>query len=418
MTTQLGEKIRLTDLAHPVLSELQRTVSEQAKAHPVTMTTDAVLAAARERTGLSDFGPDDFRERLGMWMQALEDDRELSAVGRASAFNEAVRYAAARLQVEDTIRRHPEILDIDVDRPLVIAGLPRSGTTYLLQLLSADRRLRSLPHWEAVRPVREPYVGDGGDTRYDLCAAEWAQTDAVMPYVKAIHEFSPDHISEDIELQGLDFGGYYLEWIAHVPAWRDYQFAHDATPVYRYMRKAMQLLSWQQGPNRWVTKCPQHMEQLPAVDAALPGAYIVVNHRDPVASIQSAITGIAYSARLNRTRVDMKGIADYWIDRYERLLRACVRDRDRLDPARSYDLYFHDLMADPLGRIEDIYARAGVPFDEQSRDAFQGAIERNKRGRHGQLVYDLRGDFGLEPEAIRERFAFYFDRFPVRVEVK
>jgi hypothetical protein len=284
--------------------------------------------------------------------------------------------------------------------------------------MSADARLRSLPHWEAVRPVGAAYVKDGKDIRHDLCAGDWAQMDAVMPYIKSIHEFTPDHISEDIELQGVDFGGYYFEWQAHVPAWRDYQFAHDSTPVYRYMRKMMQLLSWQRGPNRWVTKCPQHMEQLLEVNAALPGAYTVINHRDPVASIQSAITGVAYSARLARTRVDMKQIAGYWIDRYEHLLRNCVRDRDRLDPARSQDLYFHELMADPFGLIEDIYSRADIPFDQQTRDAFQGAIDRNRRGRHGQLVYDLRGDFGLEPDAIRERFAFYFDRFPVKVEVK
>jgi len=418
MATAIAEKIRLTDLAQPVLSELQAAALAYAQDNPVDMSEKGVLDAARARTGLSDFGAEDFRERLAMWIKALNDDAELSAAGRMSCFNEMVRFASNRLQAEDQIRRHPEILDVDIDRPLIIAGLPRSGTTYLLQLLSADRRLRALPHWEAVRPAREPFIVDGKDTRYDLCAAEWEQIDAVMPYVKAIHEFTPDHISEDIELQGIDFGGYYFEWIANVPEWRDYQFAHDPTPVYRYTRRMMQLLSWQSGPNRWVTKCPQHMEQLLSVDAAFPGSCIVINHRDPVASIQSAITGVAYGSRLTRTRVDMAAIADYWVDRYERLLRACVRDRDALDPNRSFDLYFHELMADPFGLIEQIYAKADLPFDQQTRDWFQGAIDRNKRGKHGQLTYDLRGDFGIDPEAIRERFSFYYDRFPVRIEVK
>jgi hypothetical protein len=95
-----------------------------------------------------------------------------------------------------------------------------------------------------------------------------------------------------------------------------------------------------------------------------------------------------------------------------------VRDRDALDPNRSFDLYFHELMADPFGLIEQIYAKADLPFDQQTRDWFQGAIDRNKRGKHGQLTYDLRGDFGIDPEAIRERFSFYYDRFPVRIEVK
>lgn len=419
MSADVAEKIRLTDLANPVLTDIQAGALAFCQANPVTLAADVVLAAAQQGTGLSDFGPDGFRERLALWMRAGDNDTELSAAGRANLFSEAVRLASNRLQVEDTVRRHPEILDIEIERPLIIAGLPRSGTTYTLQLMSADPRLRSLPHWEAVRPVKAPFVKDGKDTRHELCAAEWAQTDAVMPYIKLIHEFSPDHISEDIELQGLDFGGYYFEWIAHVPEWRDYQFAHDMTPVYHYVRKAMQLLSWQKGPNRWVTKCPQHMEQLLTVKSAFPDSYIVINHRDPVASIQSAITGIAYGARLTRTRVDMDAIAEYWIDRYERLLRACVRDRDQLDPAQSYDLYFHELMADPFGQLEKVYQGAGVTFDQQTRDAFQQAIDHNKRGKHGQLAYNLREDFGIDPAAIRERFAFYYNRFPeVRIEVK
>jgi hypothetical protein len=153
--------------------------------------------------------------------------------------------------------------------------------------------------------------------------------------------------------------------------------------------------------------------------AALPGAFIVINHRDPVASIQSALTGMAYSSRLTRKKLDFQEMADYWIDRYERLLRACVRDRDAVPDDRSYDLYFHELMSDPVGQLEAIYRKADVPFDDQTRAAFAEAIAANQRGKHGQLTYDLRGDFGLEPEAVRERFGFYFERFPeVRVEVK
>lgn len=413
-----SEKIRIADLGNPVLSEEQKGVLAYANANPPELTTEKVLAAACAQTGLSDFGADDFRVRLDLWMQSTNEDEELSQLGRLNLFNEAIRYAVARLYVEDQIKRAPEILDVPVDDPFLIAGLPRSGTTYLLALMSADRRLRSLPHWEGVRPVAAPYIKEGVDTRHALCEAEWARTDALMPFIKNIHEFSPDHISEDIELQSIDFGGYYPEWLAKVPRWRDWQLANDQTNVYRYMRKAMQLLSWQSGPTRWVTKCPQHMEKLLEVTGAFTNPVVVINHRDPVASIQSAITGVAYSARITRTRVDPRQIAEYWIDRYEKLLRACVRDRDRLDPARTYDVLFHDLMADPIGQLRNIYQKSDVELDVTTLGAFEAAIAANKRGKHGQLVYDLRGDFGLEPEAIRERFQFYFDRFPVRAEVK
>lgn len=414
----LAEKMRITDLADPVLTDIQRQALTAAEAHPVTLEPESVLAAARAATGLSNFGDDGFRPRLALWLKCCDEDEELSAVGRAGVFGQAVNYATQRLYLEDLILRYPEIEDINIDRPVVIAGLPRSGTTYALALMAGDPRVRSLPHWEGVRPVAEPYLVEGRDTRYDLCAQEWAQTDAVLPFTKMIHEFAPHHITEDIELQGMDFGGYYIEWTAHVPPWRDFQFSTDRTPWLHYMRRAMQALTWQKGPNRWVTKCPQHMEQLTEVNAALPGAFTVITHRDPIASIQSAISGVAYSARLSRTSVDLGQIADYWIDRYERLLRTCVRDRDALDSRRSYDLYFHQLMADPMGELTAIYAAADLPCDDSTRTAFQAAIQDNKRGKHGQLIYDLRSDFGLEPKAIRERFAFYFERFPkVRVEV-
>lgn len=413
-----SEKLRIDDLAHPVLTEMQKQALAYAEANPVSLTPAAVLSAAQTATGLSDFGSDDFRPRLELWLKSCDEDKGLSAAGRGGVFQQAVNYATQRLYLEDLIRRNPEIEEVDIDRPVIIAGLPRSGTTYTLALMAGDPRLRSLPHWEGVRPVAEPYIVDGKDTRFEICDREWAQIDALMPFTKAVHEFAPEHITEDIELQGLAFGGYYIEWSARVPAWRDFQFSTDRTPWLRYVRRAMQALTWQKGPNRWVTKCPQHMEQLVEVNAALPGAYTVITHRDPVASIQSAITALGYSSRIGRKSVDLQEIASYWIDRYERLLRACVKDRDAIPADRSYDLYFHKLMADPMGELETIYRGAELPFDEQTRNVFQTAIDANKRGKHGQLAYDLRGDFGLDPAEIRKRFSFYFERFPeVRVEV-
>ena len=411
-------KIRITDLKNPQLTDIQRHALEQAGAHPVSLTAPAVLEAAKASTGLSDFGDMSFLPRLELWMSAADADKALSSVGRAAVFGLAFRFACARLDLEDLIKRHPEIEQVSLESPIVIAGLPRSGTTYMLQLMGADPRLRALPHWEGIRPVGDRYIVDGKDTRFDLAAAEWEQQDAVLPFMKMIHEFAPEHITEDIELTGMDFGGYYLEWIARVPEWRDYQLSHDPLPWLRYLERAIKAVVWQKGPNRWVGKCPQHMEQLLAVSTALDGSYLVINHRDPVASIQSAITSQAYASRLTHTTYDRKEIATYWIDRYESLLRGCVRDRDLIDQDRSYDLYFHKLMSDPFSELQAIYGKAGIPFDDQTRAAFQRAIDENKRGKHGQLAYDLRDDFGIDPNEIRERFSFYFDRFPeVQVEV-
>lgn len=415
----MAEKVRITDMKSPVLTEAQRQLLDYTGANPVTLTAGAVIAAAKAQTGLHDLGDKDFLHRLELIMAAADADANLSSAGRAAIFGLATRFVRARLELEDYIRRHPDVEDIELAPPLIDAGLPRSGTTYTLQLLAADRRLRSLQHWEGLRPVGDHYVKNGKDTRYALAEAEWIEADAISPIAKLTHEFTPDHITEDIELTGMDFGGYYFEWFANIPQWRDYQYAHDPAPWLGYLRRAIKALVHQGGPNRWVGKCPQHMEQLCAIADAFPGAFLIINHRDPVASIQSGITMMGYAARFTQRHLDLGQIADYWIDRYERLLRRCVEDRDQLDPDRSYDLYFHKLMADPMGEMGAIYARAGLDFDDQTRASLQAAIDANSRGKHGQLQYDLRGDFGLDPAAVRERFGFYFDRFPeVRIEVE
>jgi Sulfotransferase family len=412
--------IDIIDLANPVLTDMQKMALEHAPEVP--LDEESVLSAARDATGLTDFGDEGFRERLRLWLQCTRDDTALTRIGQAGIVQIAIRYATNRLRIEDLVRRHPEILEIEIAKPLVIAGLPRSGTTHLQNFLGADTRLRSLPYWEAVRPVPAPdEVARPGedDPRRAKCAAEWAQQDALMPLMKSIHEFSPDHISEDVEFQGIDFGSYYPEWIIRAPAWRDYCEERDQTPIYEYLKKCLQVLDFLTGgEKRWLLKCPQHMEMLIPLTRVFPDATIIITHRDPVASIQSAITGPCYSARVTRTHVDPDEVAEYWIDRYERLLRACVRDRDLLDDARTVDVYFDRFMADEMSVLSEIYDKAGLALDDDVESKMDAFLEANPRGKHGRLVYNLRRDFGLTPEAVRSRFQFYLDRFPVPVEVK
>ncbi|MEA3178827.1 MAG: hypothetical protein QOI59_2350 [Gammaproteobacteria bacterium] len=417
----MAANIDITDLLNPVLTPEQRAALDATAAHPVTLSSSAILDAARAATGLSDFGPPDFLQRLEVWLKSIDEDTQASSVTRMSLFQMCVRYASTRLRLEDFLKQHPEARDVVIDRPIVVAGLPRSGTTHLLNLLSADRRLRSLPWWEAIAPVPDRRDGDAGtqpDPRWTRAEAGWVQQDAMLPHMKAMHEFSPDHVSEDVELQAIDFSSYLIEWLARAPRWRDYYLAHDQTSTYAYMKKALQVLTFLKGPNRWVTKCPQHMEQLPAVHGVFPDAAIVVTHRDPVASIQSAITMSCYAARILRKRVDPQGDAEYWIDRYERLLRRCVRDRDTLPESQVLDVYFHELMADSDAVLKQIYSKAGLSLTPAALAQLHEFLAAHPRGKYGQVQYNLRRDFGLQPEAIRERFQFYLDRFPVRIEVK
>jgi hypothetical protein len=421
----LAEEIRITDLGDPQLSEAQQGARDYAETLDIDLGGDSILAEARAATGLDDFGPGDFLERLELLCDEWGSDPELVNLGRLSLRNKLVQHASSRLLIRDLLGRHPEIHDVQVRAPIIVAGLPRSGTTHLLNLMAADARLRALPLWESYEPVPRPGEAtpdSGVDPRYQRCEDTWQMMKSLSPLLAAMHPMNPDHIHEELELMGPDFASYNYEWLCVSPRWRDHYYATDQTPHYEYMKTVLKILTWQDGDHtgestRWVLKCPQHLEQLPVLNTVFPDATVAVTHRDPVSVIQSAITMLAYGQRINRRRVDLEGLVNYWSDRVMHLLQACVRDREVLPPERSIDVLFHEFMADDIGMVERIYERAALPMTGAARARLQAFMDAHPRGRDGRVVYDLQGDFGVEPSALRERFAFYFERFPVRVEV-
>jgi hypothetical protein len=415
------DDIRIDDLAAPVLNDIQRMGIDYGEAKHTELTVDAVCAAARARTGLEDFGPDDFRERLGVQLAEMDADPERTGLGRLLMFADCTRYAANRLRIADLLRRHPEITDIPIERPVIVIGLPRSGTTNLVNLLAADTRFRSMPLWESYEPVpdpREPVEVDGVDPRWSRCQQAWEAMQAGAPFVAAMHPMEPDHVHEENELMAPDFSNYNLEWVARAPEWRDYYLAHDQTPHYAYLKQVLQILQWYRPRDRWVLKSPQHLEQIGPLLTTFPDATIVVTHRDPVAVVQSTATMLTYGARTAYRTPRPDWYVDYWTDRIGRLLDASLRDRHLLPHDRTVDVFFHEYMADEMGTLQRVYDCAGIELTDDARTEIAAYQADHPRGKEGRVVYDLRGDFSVTPEEVRSRFAAYLDHFPVRIEVQ
>lgn len=413
--------IRITDLASPQLNQMQQGAIDFFEQNPVTLTVDAVLSKAVKETGLSDFGAEDFKARLAIWLNAVDTNPNMYQLGRYSFFADCLRYAKARLRIEDVLKRHPEILEEKIVAPIIVVGLPRSGTTHLLNLISADTRLRSLPLWEAYEPVpatEEIGLEPGNDRRFQRVQEIWQAMDAMVPHVKAMHPMTPEHIHEEIELQGADFSSYIPEWISWVPEWRDYYYQHDQTPHYEYMLKVLKILQWQKPKERWVLKSPQHLEQLGPLMKVFPDASIVVTHRDPLSVIQSAATMYSYSSRLRERSIDPAKHFGYWADRIEHLLQASIRDRHLLPRGKTTDVFYNEFMKDDIGEVERIYAAADFELNLGARRQMINFADANKHGRNARVAYDMRADFGVEPDEIRERFSFYFNAFPVVREVE
>ena len=415
-------EIRITDLARPEFTEFQRSAREFGDTLTVDFNRDEILAEASAEFGLSDFGPDEFLERLDLLCLDWSSDTNLNGLGQMMLRSQLVDYARTRLLVMDYLKHHPDVHDIEIRQPIIVVGLPRTGTTHLVNLLAADSRMRSLPCWEAREPLPRPDdepLPDGTDPRYQRGAQAWEMMVQAGPLIAAMHDMAPDTIDEEISLMYPDFSTYSFEWNSFAPRFRDHYFATDQLPRYEFLKTMLKLLLHRQppeAPTRWVLKSPMHLENLPELRAMFPDATYVVTYRDPVSVIQSAITMLAYGHRMTRKKVGIAQLAEYWPDRMERLLRRMVEHFAALPPDQRVDVHFHDFMADNAAVVRRVHHTAGLPETEQSQREIADFVEANPRGKHGQIVYDLEGDFGIDPSKLRTRFKFYFDAFGVQPE--
>jgi hypothetical protein len=415
--------VRIDDFASPRFSDDVRAIRDAVVPIAAELELEAgpMIEQAQSETGLHDLGDGDdpgYRERLDVLLAGLREDAGLAPFGVVSNHALLVGLLRTRLLVADLLARHPEIRDVPIARPIVIVGLPRTGTTHLHNLISADPALRSLPYWESLEPVLAP--GDepapgAPDPRVARTQVAVDLIDAAMPLFKRMHEMTVDHVHEEIQLLAVDLSSMLFETTAPMPTWRDYYRAHDQTPHYEYLKLLLQVLTWLRGGERWVLKSPQHSEQLPALLSVFPDATFVVTHRDPVSVTASVCTMITYSARMNVEHPDPHAFGRYWSARVEDLLTACARDRDRLPEDQAIDVRFHEFMADDFAMVERIYDLAGQPMTPAARSGMDAFLAAHPRGRHGTVVYDL-ADFGVDPDERRRALRPYAERFGTRNE--
>ena len=402
------QSIRIDDLRNPTLTDSARRVIDHAERNPVNLTEDAVVSEARRMTGLADFGPDSFRAGLRSQLAATTG----TPLDRAEMFRGVVRNLVIRLRFHDLLHRHPEIHDLQIENPIIIVGPSRSGTTYLHGMIAADSRLRSLRMREAADPflLDSGTPSSNGDTTWSVSGDEQDQASIVLPGVRT--DLLP-HLSSILQLGPNDVAQENMLMDSNFPI-----DGEDQAPHYAYMTTMLKALQWQRGPDRWVLKSPMHCWHMNLLLANFPGATFVMTNRDPVSMVQSCATMFAYTARLRSAEVDVESIFTAAVDRIDGMLRARMRDRELIPDDRVVDMLFHEFTADQMSAVRRIYAAAGLTLTDEQHEDIAAFEAEHRCYRRQRIVYDVRADFGVDPAELRERFDFYCQRYPVRIEVR
>jgi Sulfotransferase family len=408
-----GAVVHLDDLAEPRFGQDAQQILDMmaAMAPECPLDADVLHARAADETGLHDFGDDDYRERLNVYLAALQDISGIQPFGIVNHHSQILQWLKNRLLLTDLFTRHPEIHDVDLRPPIVIAGLPRTGTTHLHNLLAAPATFRTMPYWESNEPFPLPAEAgiepDPRRTRMDVAVSV---IDIVMPHFRLMHEMTADHVHEEIQLLANDFSTMFFETLAHVPRWRDYYMAHDQTPHYEHLRTQLKAMQFLRGGRRWLLKSPQHLEQLPVLNQVFPDVFVIFTHRDPVPVALSMLAMITYSARMYCSPVPVDEIAATWMDRLASMLGALVRDRDTIPVQRSIDVRFDEFMANERAVAAQVYDQAGEILDDAADAAIADYLAGHQRGRHGTVATSPEM-FGLVDNDLREPFAPYIERF-------
>jgi len=380
----------------------------------------SLLAEARERAGLEDFGLQEFREPLRVLLRSLDQEARLTPAGRAGQRARIVGLLVGRLRTHDWLLRHPEIERERLDVRFVVVGFPRTGTTLLHRLLASDPRATSLAWWECRNPA--PFPGwsapQARRVRDPRIADAEAQIRAMLehnPDLAAVHPLDAEAPDEDVMLLDQAFQSSTPAAFANAPSYLRWHLAQDGRAAYRDHERLLKFLQWQkrqrgEAVGGWVLKAPHHMIHLDLVFEHYPGATVVQTHRDPLETLPSLASMAMELRRLASDDVDPRDAAFYAETTARARIARMGAVRRSMPERRFVDVWFGDVVADAIAEVERIYARTSLDLPPEARREMVRFVEANRRDQRPPHAYALE-HFGLDAEAIRREFAEYREAY-------
>jgi hypothetical protein len=372
--------------------------------NPVGTVEDLHASAAR-RTGLTEFGADDYTDGLAVLLDSYAAEAGLTPLG-AKMQRAFLRGAlTARLFSQAAWQAHPEYAQVRIDRPVFVTGLPRTGTTALQRLLTADPASQGLEAWLAQVPQPRPPRHTWADNPvFQYIQAGFSQHHEEHPEFMGVHYMAAEQVEECWQLLQQSIRSVSFETLAYVPGYSAWLRGQDWAGAYQRHRSNLQMIGLHDRGRRWVLKNPSHLFALDALLAAYPDALVIQTHRSPRTAIASACSLAAHASAGWSPVFAGAMIGQTQLDLWARGLSRFTAERARHDPARFYDVRYDDLVADPTGTVEAIYAHFGLPLSGAAADAI-GSLAASSRARGESAHQYTLGEFGLTGEEVDERFS-------------
>jgi hypothetical protein len=381
------------------------------------LRADDIAARASEATGLDDFGDQSWREGLAILLDTLRTTPGVIDEGRDNLHRQFTDALANRLKVVDYRARHPEVAAERIERPLVILGLPRTGTTVASCLLDQDQRRRSLLNWEASDSV--PPATSATLRTDPRCLAKKAELDEFAEALEANqtpvpHWEDADGPTECTFVQNQDFKAFLWDAFMPTPAYSEWLLATDISSAYEYERMVLQLLQ-SQAPGTWSLKMPSHAIHIEALLAAFPDVRIVWAHRDPFKATASFLSMNHLAKSMVVTQPEVATFASTVLEQMRAHVDRPLAARRRIGDDRFFDLHYADLLRDPIGQMRALYEWAGDDLTPDVEKDMLAWLDRNPQHRFGVRPYSL-DTYGLTVGDLAPIFDEYLSVFEIELE--
>jgi Sulfotransferase family len=373
-----------------------------------------LIAAATAAKSLDNFGSDGWQEGLERLVDSADREANLNTAGRASLDGQVVMLLSTRLEVEDWYARHPEIDTEEIIAPLMVLGLPRTGSTALHCLLGEDPHVRVMRNWECMMPCPPPEAASyASDPRIALMEGFMARRDEVTPRMKQMLPSTAISPTEDQLTMGLDFKSQIFQSMLRIPSyahWFNYQA--DLVPTFQYVKRVLKLLQWRCGPKNWRLKNPTYSLLIDALDEVFPDARYCMTHRD-IANVIPSVCDVYFElSKGNTDSPDRHWMGEINTEVARLGMERLIDFRDHGNEHRFFDIYFAPFQKDPFPVMQQLYDFLGEEFTPEAHVAMARWRAETPRDKHGVHEYNP-GAFGLDTASLREQFRFYTDRFAV-----